>query len=260
MEFCLALVTGATSGIGEALCHLLASKGIGMILTGRNAEKLELLQKELEHIVPIQTYVCDLAKQDDLQRLVEVIRQQAPDLVINNAGFGIYGDASDSTVHEQLSVLDVNARAPLQIALEAVKSLKKHLKKGIIVNIASAAAFQPGPGFSVYASSKAFLVLLSESLDLELTKEGVRVLVACPGMVATSFQKRAAQKPLEITNRFMMSAEYAAGQIWKQIQAGQGVHLFDWRYRFANFLTHYLLSRRLVGRLIQKRLAKRLQD
>lgn len=257
MEFHLALVTGATSGIGEALCRLLASKGIGLILTGRNSKKLDLLRQELERSVRIQTCVCDLAKQEDLQEMIELIKQQAPDLIVNNAGIGIYGKALENSVDEQLGLLDVNARAPLQITLEAAAVLKKLSQKGTIVNVASAAAFQPGPGFSVYASSKAFLVLFSESLDIELAPEGIRVLAACPGMVSTSFQSRAARKPLAPNTRFMMSAEYAAKQIWKQIQQGKCVRLFDWRYRLAHFMVHYLLPRHLAGKMVQKRLNKR---
>jgi uncharacterized protein len=257
MGFQLALITGATSGIGEALCRLLASKGIRMILTGRNSKKLDLLRQELGSSADIQTHVCDLSKQEELQGLVELIRQQAPDLIVNNAGLGIYGKALDSSVDDQLSLLDVNARAPLQISLEAASVLKKLSRKGTILNVASAAAFQPGPDFSVYASSKAFLVLLSESLDIELAPEGIRVLAACPGMVSTSFQSRAAGKPLEMHSRFMMSAEYAAAQIWKQIQQGKRIHLFDWRYRLAHFMVHYLLPRQFVGKMVQRSLQKR---
>jgi short-subunit dehydrogenase len=257
MEFSKALVTGATSGIGEALCRLLASKGMNLILTGRDSKKLDLLSQELEGFASIQTCVCDLSKREEVDTLIELIREQAPDLVINNAGFGIYGKALDSPVHEQLRILDVNARAPLEIALEASSVLKKHSKPGVILNVASAAAFQPGPGFSVYASSKAFLVLFSESLDLELAQDGIRVLVACPGMVATSFQSRAARKRVEMSNRFMMNAEYAAKQIWKQIQNCKRVYLFDWRYRLANFIAYYLIPRRLIGKIVQSSLAKR---
>lgn len=255
-SFKLALVTGASSGIGEALCHLLASQGIPLIITGRDLARLKSIAETLEKKVKVAFVPIDLSCPEGLKPLLTVIREEVPDLIINNAGFGLYGNAADLPIPEQLNMLDVNARAPLEITLEAISALRSHSKRGVVLNVASAAAFQPGPLFSVYAASKAFLVLFSESIDLELANTGIRVLVSCPGQVATSFQSRAAQKNIKERSMIApMTSMYAANQLWKQIQRGQTVCIFDWRYRLACFLGQFI-PRKIIGKLVQSSIYK----
>src|SRR5580693_8214964 len=149
----LALVTGASSGLGKALCHLLAKKGVRLIVTGRNRSKLE----ELHGLV----HVADLAQSRD--SLIKLIHEHVPDLVINNAGWGLYGDALSHTTKEQMDILEVNANAVLEISLEAARAMIKAKTEGAIVNIASGAAFFAFPTLAVYAASKAFVGSFSEA-------------------------------------------------------------------------------------------------
>jgi hypothetical protein len=255
-SFQLALVTGASSGIGEALCHLLASQSIHLIITGKDLVRLKCLAETLEKKVKVTLVPVDLACPEGLKALLKVIHEEVPDLIINNAGFGLYGNAADLPIQEQLKMLDVNARAPLEITLESISALRSNSKQGVILNVASAAAFQPGPLFSVYAASKAFLVLFSESTDLDLANTGIRVLVSCPGQVATSFQSRAAQKNVKRRSMITpMTSKYAANQLWKQIQQGQTVRIFDWKYRLACFLGLFI-PRKITGKLVQSSINK----
>jgi short-subunit dehydrogenase len=241
----LALVTGATSGIGEALVHLLAAEGIETLSVGRNRDKLSTL--------PGKSLYADLS--DDRSELIRWIQDNAPDLVINNAGFGLYGKGVELSVEEQLRMVEVNNKALLEITLESAKTLLRKGKSGVILNVASAAAFQPFPTLAVYAATKAFVVSLSESLDFELKSRGIRVLVSCPGMVATDFQNRASGKEIK-KNSSYMTADYAAERIWNQILNEKGVEIFDWKTRFLVRLGQFLIPNRFLAPLLKKFLRK----
>lgn len=255
LTFNKALVTGASSGIGEALCHLLASKGIPLIITGRDEEKLKKLQEKLP--VSIAFFPADLATRDGRAKVVEKIHEFAPDLVINNAGFGLYGDAISHPTSKQVEMVDVNVIAYLEVMLEAARTLVSQGKKGVILNVSSSAAFQICPSLAVYAASKAFINSCSQALDFEMTPLGVRVLAACPGMVSTSFSDRAGKSSKEV-DPLSMSPEFAAEEIWRQIQNQNPLHIFNWKYRLAVFFAG-LLPQRWVAAALKKRIDSRIQ-
>lgn len=247
-----ALITGATSGIGAAIAHLLASKGIELILSGRNEAELAALKKELSSKVMVTTIVCDLANQRD-----PLLTCETPDLVINNAGFGIYGPATDHSTASQLEVLEVNGAAALEITLEYAKRWKKEGLSGTILNVSSVAGYLSFPNFAVYAASKSFVTSFSEALDYELSKHGIRVLVSCPGQVSTNFARRAANNPKLPSKKGVMTPEYVANRIWKQIEQGKGVDVLNWMVRIAKFLCQYIVPKRLLHRLVSRSIAKR---
>jgi uncharacterized protein len=249
-----ALITGATSGIGEALAHLLSKKGIQVILSGRNQEKLKNLGRELQAEAII---VADLKVKEERQRLIDVIREKKPDLVINNAGFGLYGAAHEFPVEDQLSILEVNGMASLELTLEAVRSLVGAQKKGLILNISSVAGEFPCPGMSVYGGTKAFLTSVSQALNTELSLKGIHVLVSCPGMIATDFANRAAKKNIKISGGPVLSAPSAAQHIWKQIQKRKEKDIFNWVYRLGCLFARYLAPTSLIKLIIWNRIKKR---
>lgn len=232
MEHHLALVTGATSGIGKALCRLLANHKVNLIISGRSEERLTQLQNELNSKVKIMSVKSDLASEEGRQKLIQILHEQSPDLIINNAGFGAYGEALTYPIHEQELILEVNGKAVLELTLEGARALISKGKKGVILNVSSAASFLPFPNLAVYAATKAFVNHFSRSLDYEFRPHNVRVLAACPGMVDTDFQKNAgadqpANKPL-----FVMTAEEVADSIWRQIQTQKPLKIINWKYRF----------------------------
>lgn len=240
-SFQLALITGATSGIGEALADLLAEKKIPLLLTGRNREHLDRLRVKLSPSVPVETVAADLGQASEIVQLKRKIRERCPDLVVNNAGFGLYGHAILYPIEEQLQMVEVDVKAVLELTLEAAKALTDAKKCGVILNVSSAAAFQIMPYFSTYAASKAFVNSLSRSLDYELKEKGVRVLVSCPGQVDTGFSSRASGHAYSNKgNKLVMSSRFAAECLWEQIKKRKPLMIFDWRYRLMTFFSRLL--------------------
>lgn len=256
-EFKWALVTGASSGIGEALSRLLAHQGINLIINGRHGGRLQALAKELRELVQVETIVADLADPLQRQPLVDAIWEHAPELVINNAGFGLYGEALTYETHQQLDVLEVNGAAALELTLEGARALVSREKKGVIMNIASAAAFSIFPSVAVYAAAKSFIVSLSESLDAEMRPLGVRVLASCPGMVSTNFRQRASGCHQVPSGDVSMPVSYAAEQVWKQIKNKKTVNIFNWKYRLLIFLVRYVLPKKWVAASVKNNIDKR---
>ncbi len=235
-----ALITGATSGIGEALAHLLHAKGLSLILTGRNVEKLAELEKRLG----AEVLAIDLT--ESREALIKLIREKSPDLVINNAGCAYYGHTLDLPLKKQYETLTLNAVAPLEITLEAAAAWKKQKRPGTVLNISSIAAHLPTPGMSVYGASKAFISKLSQALDFEYRPLGIRVLSASLGMVDTPFMHRAAGHQVTAKRQAVLNPEQVAKKLFRQIQRGKKHLVLDWRYRFIYyllpFLPNYLLS------------------
>lgn len=243
-NFKRALITGASSGIGLALAKLMASKGIPLVLTGRDEKKLLELARKLD--VDVQTIAADLSRPEERQLVIAAIHQLKPDLVVNNAGQGLYGEAVFQDLTKQKQLLEVNVNALHELTIEAVSTMKKEGMHGVVMNISSAAAFQVFPYFALYSATKSFVNQFSESLNAELNKDGIYVLTSCPGMVTTNFRVRSGGKVDNSKKRQFMAADFAAAEIWKQIQSKQSVRVFDWRYRFLTFLSKWIVPKRLL--------------
>lgn len=249
----LALVTGASSGIGKALSRKLASEGIALILTARNLARLEALAEELRTQVHVDVIAADLVNREERKKIVAAIQELSPDLLVNNAGYGFYGNAIDYQTKEMLDMLEVDGGALLEFSLEAARVWVAQKKSGVIMNISSSAAFQIFPLFAVYSAAKAFVNQFSESFDQEMRPYGIRVLAACPGVVTTGFRSRAAggTRGEGGEERWAMTVEFAADEIWKQIQRRQTLHVFDWKYRLGVFFSKYVLPKWLVARVLK---------
>lgn len=237
-DFQRALITGASSGIGESLARLLADKSIHLILSGRNAQHLEELQKELSAKVKVDVVPGDLAIAADREVLLSKIQELRPDLLINNAGLGLYGDLITFPAEEQLQIIDVNIKALVELSMAVAKTLYDESKPGVIMNVSSSAAFLTFPGFTVYSASKSFVNEFSKSFDAEMKEFGIRVLASCPGQIDTQFRMRASHGAASSSEGFsVMTSSYAAQQIWKQIVKEKRVHIFNWKYRMTILLT-----------------------
>lgn len=254
--FSKALITGATSGIGEALAYFLASKGISLLLSGRNLDKLKGLEEALKRQVSVETLQADLANSEDLQKLTDWLKIQQPDLVINNAGFGLYGKTVDLSLDNQMQLVEVNVVALTQLTIEAAKSMVENNINGTILNISSAASYQIFPHFAIYAASKAFVTTFSRSIDFELQKKGIRVLVSCPGQIDTHFYNRAGGAFKNRTQLMVMNLEEAIDHIWWQLKKKKQVHIFDWKYRLVTYLSMLIPAKWLapfLSRSIEER-------
>jgi len=178
-----ALVTGASSGIGRALCFALDGAGVETItLVARNRTLLKEVADGLSCNVEI--VIADLTQTADLEAVLE--HAERSDLIINNAGVGSFGPFHSMDIQRELSMIDLNCRAPVHLAFHALSGMVTN-GHGCIVNIASGMAFQAMPYMSIYAASKAFLLHWSEAVNAELSGTGVRVVTICPGTIHTNF-------------------------------------------------------------------------
>jgi short-subunit dehydrogenase len=187
------LITGASGGIGTALAHQFAVAGLTLVLTGRSKTQLvvlanEIAAKGLTHPLVI---AADLGTRDGPERLAEALttRGLEPAYVVNNAGFGLLGEAAELDPAHQLAMIDLNVRALTDLSLRWLDSVRRH--RGGILNVASTAGFLPGHGMAVYHATKAYVLSFTEALHAELAADGVRVCALCPGPVETGFNSRA---------------------------------------------------------------------
>lgn len=185
-----ALITGASSGIGRDMARCLAAKGFDLILTARSLGKLEQLKSELDTNVEI--ICCDLSKDHAPFTLYEQCRNKNVDLLINNAGYGIFGEFDKTDLSDELDMLNVNIRSLHILTKLFLRDFKKK-NHGHILNVASSAGFMTGPLMSSYYASKNYVVRLSLAIHEELrrSKSKVKISVFCPGPVDTGFNERA---------------------------------------------------------------------
>jgi short-subunit dehydrogenase len=191
------LITGAASGIGTELARVFASKRHRLALVDRHVDRLTTLASEIVAAggtAPI-LIPCDLEHSDACDKIAATLGTEGVEVefVVNNAGFGIFGNAIELDRAEQLGIIAVNIRALTDLSLRFSDSLIRH--RGGILNVGSLAGYLPGPGMAVYYASKAYVLSFSEALRQELAPCGVRVTTLCPGSVSTDFQARAGIKP-----------------------------------------------------------------
>jgi short-subunit dehydrogenase len=187
------LITGASAGIGAELARVFAEHGHELVLVARREDRLAALADEIAkggRPRPI-VLMADLGQRDAVAKIEAQLSllDLEPAIVVNNAGFGLLGRAAMLSRDEQLAMIDLNIRALTELSLAFLDSIARH--RGGILNVASIAAFMPGPGMAVYYASKAFVLSFSEALHQELSDRGVRVTALCPGPVPTEFQARA---------------------------------------------------------------------
>lgn len=179
-----ALITGASSGIGRDLAYEFAKRGYELVLVARRRERLEEIKKDIGVNTDIIT--ADLTKEEEVMKVYREAGRV--DVLINNAGFGVFGDFMETTLCAEIDMLHVNVRAMHMLMKLYICDFEKQ-GGGRILNVASAAAFCPGPMFSAYYATKAYIYRLSVSVDRELKnkKSNVKVSVLCPGPVKTEF-------------------------------------------------------------------------
>jgi short-subunit dehydrogenase len=191
------LITGASAGIGTELARVFASSGHRVVLVARRADRLSTLANEIVAsggaapiIIP-----CDLEQPDAGDKIAAALAVEGVEVefVVNNAGFGLFGEAIELDRAGQLGIIAVNIRTMTDLSLRFADSLIRN--RGGILNVGSIAGFLPGPGMAVYYASKAYVLSFSEALRQELAPRGVRVTTLCPGPVPSEFQARAGFVP-----------------------------------------------------------------
>jgi short-subunit dehydrogenase len=187
-----AVITGASSGIGLELARLMAARGHNLVLLARNQTALEQLAAELRarHGTEVKVLVKDLAHSAAPAEVFDALRDVPVSILVNNAGFGLHGPFATNELRTQTDMMQVNMTSLVELTHRFLKPMiaRRH---GRILNVASIAAFQPGPTVSVYYASKAFVHSFSYALAAELEGTGVTVTALCPGATRTEFFTRA---------------------------------------------------------------------
>ena len=219
------LITGASAGIGAALARVFAAQGHTLVLTARREAQLSALADEIAaagHKRP-HVIIADLGAADGPALLADALatRSLEPAIVVNNAGFGLLGEAADLDRARQLAMIDLNVRALTELSLRWIEPLTRH--RGGILNVASVAGFLPGPGMAVYNATKAYVVSFSEALHQELAGDSVRVCALCPGPVETEFFGLAGIPDDYYPAAFSRSAERVAQDGYAGFMAGHRV-------------------------------------
>lgn len=183
-----ALITGASSGIGRDIARELSKLKYDLILVGRNEERLNNIKKELEKNkqINVKIYILDLSVRGNVYSLFE--QEKDIDLLVNNAGFGLYGEFTKTDLSKEVNMIDTNITA-LHILMKLYLQEMIKENKGQILNVASIAGFMPGPLMATYYASKNYVVALSRAVHKELkkAKSNVKISVLCPGPVKTNF-------------------------------------------------------------------------
>jgi uncharacterized protein len=211
-----AVVTGASSGLGRELAQLLASRGEHVVVVARSPEALTALAAASSRIQPVVADLSTPQGRDELGKVVDVV-----DILVNNAGFGSGGRFADAPRALSDQMVDVNVAALTDLTARWLPGMVAR-GAGRIVNVASTAAFQPGPNMAVYYATKAYVLSFSEALANELSGTGVTVTALCPGPTITDFQKTAGvEKTALFTGPLVMDAAAVARAGYRGMLRGQ---------------------------------------
>jgi uncharacterized protein len=252
------LVTGASSGIGRDLARCFAADGSRLILLARKRQALQELADELRQTCKAQSqvYATDLAEPQAPTRLWEHLQSTGTkvDVLVNNAGFGAHGVFVDLPLERQLAMLQVNIAAVTHLARLLLPGMIER-RRGGILNVASTAGFQPGPGMAVYYATKAYVLSFSEAIAEEVAGTGVTITALCPGATATNFATAADARFSRLFKKSAMSSEVVARMGHRAFRHGRFVAVPGWRNRLLAFSVR--LSPRVVVRRVTKYLNAR---
>ena len=231
-----ALVTGATSGIGESFTRLLASHNYNVVLVARDLPRLQERAAALEAKFAISTHViqADLATDDGCLRIEKYIQDNQIDVLINNAGFGTNKAFTMSTLEIEQQLLDVLVRTPMRLMHVALPPMKQR-NNGIIINVSSVAGYIAG---GTYGASKSYLTVLSESLNTELSATNVKISALCPGFTRTEFHQRGKMSMKGLPNFLWLNADRLVEQSWRHALKGKAVSVPGWQYKLLVFVVH----------------------
>lgn len=255
-----ALVTGASTGIGEAIARRLAAGGVDLVVVARDHDRLRDLAGELgdRHDVQVEVLAADLAAPADLQAVVDRLAdptRPVADLVVNNAGVGRWGRFWEGDPADQLAQVDLNVAALVALTHAALDRLVP-LGRGSVLNVSSVAGDQPTPRHAVYAATKAFVTSFSQGVHEELRGTGVGLTVVLPGFTRTEFQDRAGTSDRGVPAAAQMEPDEVAAVALAAAAAGKAVSVPGTFNRVAlvgSWLLPRGVRRRVVGALSRRR-------
>lgn len=254
-----ALITGATSGIGKAFAERFAAMGYDLILTGRRRQIITEFARKLKkrYRIQVTVIIAELTSEKGISSVITAI-QEADRLsaLVNNAGYGVEGLFKNLRAQEHLDMMTVHMSAPMRFMHAALPRMIER-KNGIIINVASIGAFAPSPINGIYGGTKSFLVVLTESLHMEVRRHGVRVQALCPGFTRTDFHSKMGVEEELNKNKgiIWMTSERVTGISLKYLARGKVVCIPGLNNKLLYALTR-LTPRRLYYRITEKLYSK----
>jgi len=252
----LAVITGASSGIGFAFAKLLAAEHYDLVLVARSQGKLKKMKMQLEkrHKVSVGILVKDLSKPHAAKAVFDKLKKKRVDLLINNAGFGEYGFFTETSWKKEEQMIRLNITALTQLSKLFAKKMKRQ-QSGKILNLASTASFQAGPKMAVYFASKSYVLSFTEAIANELKGTGVTVTALCPGPTATGFQaiSHMDQSDLVSKRRELAHPDEVAEYGYAALKKGRMVAVPGFKNKLQIFFQRFL-PRRFVVWVLRKML------
>jgi uncharacterized protein len=245
-----ALITGATSGLGAEFARQLAARGYDLVLVARDATRLRAMAAARPE-TDVEVLPADLSTDIGCTKVAHRLERPDVDLLVNNAGLGLYAHFGTADLAAEEYQLDVNVRAVLRLTHAAVRSMTGR-GSGMIVNVSSMAGFVPRAGNATYAASKAWVTSFSEGLALQLADSAVSVTAVCPGFVRTEFHQRAQADMSHVPARMWLAADDVVREALDDAFAGRALSVPSRRYQ-AMFVASRALPRPLLRAVMKRR-------
>ena len=234
-----ALVTGATAGIGESFTRLLAANGYDLVLVARDKKRLQQRATSLskKYKIDVEVLQADLSVPAQLARVEKRLSnpKKPIEVLINNAGFGIKDSFLKSDIKAELELIDVLARAPMQL-MHAVLPQMLSRNSGTIINVSSVASFIAG---GTYSAAKSYLTVHTESLNSELSKTNINISALCPGFTRTEFHQRGKMKMTGLPNFMWLDADRVVSDSWRAALKGKAICIPGWQYKILSAIARF---------------------
>lgn len=248
------IITGGTEGIGLELAKLFAADKHNLIIVARNQDKLQdiKIKFEKEYEIAVQIIQCDLSVDKACEKIIRTVEEKnfIVDNLINNAGIGSFGFFSELEEGFEEKLININIIALTNLTKYFLKDMIKRQEGGIL-NVASTAAFTSGPKMSMYYSSKAYVLSLTEAIHDEVKNLGIRVSCLCPGPVKTSFQEKSGIKKSEKAKKYLMDASRVAEEAYLGFIKGKAIIIPGYKNKLL-ILGNKLIPRSLSRKIILK--------
>ena len=252
-----ALITGASSGIGLTFAHKFAQEGYHLVLVARSGDALQHLADELitKHGIQVLVLPQDLAQPNAAQQVYDAVVAQGLtiDVLVNNAGFATYGFFHELDVNKELAMIQLNVATLVHLTHLFLPGMVAR-RQGKILNVASTAAFYPGPLMATYYATKAFVLSFSEAIDNEVKDKGVTVSALCPGPTESGFQARANMEDVKLVQSGLMTADEVVEIGYQGLMQGKPVIITGTKNRLL------ALSRRIMPRGMTTSMVRNVQE
>ena len=251
-----ALVTGATSGIGESFTRLLAENNYNIVLVARDMPRLQERALGLQEKFNVETHIiqADLSTDAGCAAVEHYIANNQVDVLINNAGFGLNKAFTMSDIDAEQQMFDVLVRTPMRL-MHVALPLMKQRNKGVIINVSSVAGYIAGGS---YSAAKSYLTVLSESLHTELSGTNIKISALCPGFTRTEFHQRGRMSIKGLPSFMWLDSDKLVAKAWSDALKGEAVSIPGWQYQLLVFVIHSLPRSiiRKVGMNLRKKQRK----